>query len=378
MFKPTVVTIVGTRPEIIRLSRVIALLDSCANHVLVHTGQNNSPHLSDVFFDELEIRKPDFFLKVSTESLGAILGDTLIKTEKILSELKPDAVLILGDTNSAISAVIAKRMHIPVYHLEAGNRSFDMNVPEETNRRMVDHIADFNLAYTEHARRNLLSEGLHPRQVSVTGSPIKEIVDFYRPKIDQSNILERLSLKPKEYFLVSAHRQENVDSHSRLQNLLETLNEMYEKWQLPILVSTHPRTKNQLERLPNFTAISGVTFHEPFGFFDYNKLQLNAKCVLSDSGTISEESIILGFPAVTIRDSMERPEALDSGGIIMTGLNSSEVICGIDLVNSDQAGVKQTPPAEYEVSDFSQRVVRFIFSTLSRAHEWFGIRDTST
>lgn len=376
MTKPTVVTIVGTRPEIIRLSRVIARLDEVTNHILVHTGQNSDPNLSDVFFNDLEIRKPNYFLEVDTSSLAGTLADTLVKTEKVLMTEKPNAVLILGDTNSAISAVIAKRMHIPVYHMEAGNRSFDENVPEETNRRLVDHVADFNLAYTEHARRNLLSEGLHPRQITVTGSPIREIANFYEKKIDSSDVLKDLSLATGEYFLVSAHRQENVDSPERLNSLLETLVNIQEKWKLPVLVSTHPRTRKLLQNIPISKNLTGILFHEPFGFFDYNKLQKNAKCVISDSGTISEESLIMNFPAITIRDSMERPEALDAGGILMTGLQSDEVIRGIEFTLNARATNQIILPAEYLVNNCSNRVVNFILSTVNRHHEWLGVRKS--
>ena len=376
--KLTVVTVVGTRPEIIRLSRVIPLLDKHFNHIFVNTGQNKDPMLSKVFFDELEIRTPDLYLDVDTSTLGAVLGDTLAKIEKVFLEHQPDAVLILGDTNSAISAVLAKRMHIPVYHMEAGNRSFDENVPEETNRRLVDHVSDFNLPYTEHARRNLLAEGLPPRRIMVSGSPMREVLDSYMQKIQDSNILATLDLEPQKYFLVSAHRQENVDSPERLKDLLETLKKVHETWGLPVMVSTHPRTRKQLESIPGYKETKGVVFHEPFGFVDYNKLQLNAKCVLSDSGTISEESIILGFPAVTIRDSMERPEALEFGGIVMTGLKTANVIAGIRSVTEDGSSAKGTPsqalPAGYEVTDCSTRVVRFMLSTISRHHEWAGIR----
>ena len=376
--KLTVVTVVGTRPEIIRLSRVIPLLDKHFNHIFVNTGQNKDPMLSKVFFDELEIRTPDIYLDVNTSTLGSVLGDTLAKIEKVFVDHKPDAVLILGDTNSAISAVLAKRMHIPVYHMEAGNRSFDENVPEETNRRLVDHVSDFNLPYTEHARRNLLAEGLPPRRIMVSGSPMREVLDSYMQKIQASNILATLDLEPQKYFLVSAHRQENVDSPERLKDLLETLKKVHETWGLKIMVSTHPRTRKQLESIPGYKETNGVVFHEPFGFVDYNKLQLNAKCVLSDSGTISEESVILGFPAVTIRDSMERPEALEFGGIVMTGLKAANVIAGIRSVTEDGSSAKGTPsqslPAGYEVTDCSTRVVRFMLSTISRHHEWAGIR----
>ena len=369
----TVVTVVGTRPEIIRLSRIIPLLDKHFNHIFVNTGQNKDPMLSKVFFEELDIRTPDLYLDVDTSTLGAVLGDTLAKIEKVFLEHKPDAVLILGDTNSAISAVLAKRMHIPVYHMEAGNRSFDENVPEETNRRLVDHVSDFNLPYTEHARRNLLAEGLPPRRIMVSGSPMREVLEYYMAKIQASKILNTLELEPQKYFLVSAHRQENVDSPERLKDFLETLKNVYKSWGFPIMVSTHPRTRKLLEAIPGYKETKGVVFHEPFGFVDYNKLQLNAKCVLSDSGTISEESIILGFPAVTIRDSMERPEALESGGIVMTGLKAPNVLAGIQFVTENGNSAKLFP-AGYEVTDCSTRVVGFMLSTVSRHHEWAGIR----
>jgi UDP-N-acetylglucosamine 2-epimerase len=375
--KPTIVTIVGTRPEIIRLARVIALLDETVNHIFVHTGQNTDPKLSNIFFDELKIRKPDYYLEVNTSSLGSVLGDTLIKVEETFEKHKPNGVAILGDTNSAIAAFLAKRMQIPVYHMEAGNRSFDENVPEETNRRMIDHVSDFNLAYTEHARRNLLNEGLHPRRVLVTGSPMREIMQHYKKEINSSPILKTLNIRKNEYFLVSAHRQENVDSEIRLRNLLETLTGISETWNLPVVVSTHPRTRKQMESLPEFKEISNVVFHEPFGFFDYNQLQLNAKCVISDSGSISEESSILGFPAITIRDSMERPEALDTGSIIMTGLRKDEVLMGIESAISQRKEFETTMPLGYEVSDFSKRVVNFILSTVWRHHEWAGLREVA-
>ena len=375
--KPTIVTIVGTRPEIIRLARLIPLLDETVNHIFVHTGQNTDPKLTDIFFSELKIRKPDYFLEVNTTSLGSVLGDTLIKVEEIFIKHKPNGVAILGDTNSSIAAVLAKRMQIPVYHMEAGNRSFDENVPEETNRRMIDHAADFNLPYTEHARRNLLNEGLHPRRILLTGSPMKEILDHFKIDIEASSVLESLKLKTNEYFLVSAHRQENVDSEIRLMNLLESLTGISETWGLPVVVSTHPRTRKQMQSLPGFKEIPNVLFHEPFGFFDYNKLQINAKCVISDSGSISEESSILGFPAITIRDSMERPEALDSGSIIMTGLRKDEVLAGINAVISQRKSYENTMPPGYEVSDFSKRVVNFILSTVWRHHEWAGLREVA-
>src|SRR5438132_709911 len=280
-----VMTVVGTRPEVIRLSRVMARFDESLNHVLVHTGQNWDYRLNGVFFDELGLRAPDHILKVDTSSLGAVLGDTLRKVEEVLVREKPDAFLVLGDTNSSISAVMAKRMHVPVYHMEAGNRCFDENVPEETNRRLVDHVSDFNLVYTEHARRNLLAEGLHPRRIMLTGSPMREVLEHYRAKIDASTVLGRLELSPGGYFLVSAHREENVDDPGRLERLLACLRAVRDRWHLPLLVSTHPRTRKRLEQLaPDPASLEGIAFHEPFGFLDYVRLQMGARCVLSDSG----------------------------------------------------------------------------------------------
>jgi UDP-N-acetylglucosamine 2-epimerase (non-hydrolysing) len=372
-----VMTVVGTRPEIIRLSRVIDRLDNTdgLEHVLVHTGQNYDHQLSQVFFDDLGLRTPDHYLAVDTRSLGSVLGGVLIETERVLLEERPDAVLVLGDTNSCIAVVIAKRMRIPTYHMEAGNRCFDENVPEETNRRLVDHVADFNLAYTEHARRNLLSEGLHPRRVVVTGSPMREVLDHYRPRFDQSEALSRLGLTPGGYFLVSAHREENVDPPHRLMSLIECLRSVHNKWGLPVLVSTHPRTRKRLDALQVDLQSDAIRFVEPFGFHDYNRLQLDAACVLSDSGTISEEASILDFPAVTVRDSIERPEALDAGTIVMTGLDVADVIVAVANVIGTQAS---SLPSGYEVRDTSTRVVRFILSTAGRHAKWAGLEMGSS
>lgn len=367
-----VMTIVGTRPEIIRLSRVIALLDQTVDHVLVHTGQNYDYLLNQVFFDDLGLRAPDHLLGIDTSSLGRVLGETLLRTEEVLLAEQPDAVLILGDTNSSIAAVMAKRMRIPVYHMEAGNRCFDDNVPEETNRRLVDHVADFNLVYTEHARRNLLAEGLHPRRIILTGSPMREVLEAYRDRIDGSDVVARLGLSEGGYFLASAHREENVDSPVRLQQLLSCLVAVHSRWGLPVYVSTHPRTRKRLEALPEWSTPDGITFHEPFGFHDFNRLQLGAACVLSDSGTIAEESIILGFPAITLRDAIERPEALDTGGIMMTGLNAEDVVAAVE--ESMRGGPPGGGPAEYAIVNTSRRVVRFIMSTARRHQAWTGIR----
>lgn len=373
-----VMTVVGTRPELIRLSRVIARLDETVEHVLVHTGQNYDFALNEVFFQDLGIRKPDHLLEVDTSSLGRVLGETLIRTEEVLVEEKPDAVLILGDTNSAIAAVMAKRMRIPVYHMEAGNRCFDENVPEETNRRLVDHVADFNLVYTEHARRNLLAEGLHPRRVILTGSPMREVLDSYRPQIDASDVLTRLDLTEGGYFLVSAHREENVDAAGRLGMLLDCLVAVRAKWGLPVHVSTHPRTRKRLEALPGWAEPDGIVFHEPFGFHDFNRLQLDAACVLSDSGTVAEESAILGFPAITLRDSIERPEALDTGAIMMTGLDADDVLQAVRIAMQTErkAGtVSDVAPADYLIGNTSRRAVQFIISTARRHPSWSGIRN---
>lgn len=369
-----VMTVVGTRPELIRLSRVIARLDATVDHVLVHTGQNYDWSLNEVFFRDLGIRQPDHLLGVDTSSLGRVLGETLIRTEEVIRQEAPDALLVLGDTNSCLAAIMAKRMHVPVYHMEAGNRSFDENVPEETNRRIIDHVADFNLAYTEHARRNLLAEGLHPRRVVVTGSPMREVLDAYRDRIAASDALERLGATERGYFLVSAHREENVDSPRRLQMLLECLAAVRERWHLPVFVSTHPRTRKRLADLPGGGQLDGVHFHEPFGFHDYNRLQVSAACVLSDSGTIAEESTILGFPAVTLRDSIERPEALDTGGIVMTGLDSRDVVAAIEVAMA-AGGWTRRAPADYQVTNTSERVVSFILSTARRHKAWAGIRE---
>lgn len=369
-----VMTIVGTRPEIIRLSRVMDRLDRSVEHVLVHTGQNYDYALNQVFFDDLGLRAPDHYLKVDTSSLGRVLGETLIKSEEVLLQERPDAVLVLGDTNSCIAAVMAKRMRIPVYHMEAGNRCFDANVPEETNRRLVDHVADFNLVYTEHARRNLLAEGMHPRRVLLTGSPMREVLEHHRADIEASDALARAGLRSRGYFLASAHREENVDAPARLRQLLDCLVAVQRRWGLPVVVSTHPRTRKRLEALDGAATLEDIRFMEPFGFRDYNKLQLEAACVLSDSGTIAEESSLLGFPAVTLRESIERPEALDTGAILMTGLDPEDAVRNVAVAMADREAGPATVPVDYQVLNTSQRVVNFILSTAHRHHAWAGIR----
>jgi UDP-N-acetylglucosamine 2-epimerase (non-hydrolysing) len=370
-----VMTVVGTRPEIIRLSRVMARLDRTVDHVLVHTGQNWDPALSDIFFAELRIRQPDAFLGVDTSSLGRVLGGVLVGIEQALDRHRPDALLVLGDTNSCIAALMARRMRVPVYHMEAGNRCFDLNVPEETNRRLVDHVSDFNLAYTEHARRNLLAEGLHPRRILLTGSPMREVLEHYRQQIDASPVLDRLELSRGSYFLVSAHREETIDDPARLSRLLDCLRAVRDSWGLPVLVSTHPRTRKRLEEhAVEPGGLDGVAFHEPFGLLDYVRLQMAARCVLSDSGTVGEEAAILGFPAVTLRDSIERPEALDAGSLLMTGVDPAGLVEAIAVV-VDQAEREGVPcPADYQIPDTSRRVVDFILSTVRRHHDWAAVR----
>jgi len=380
MTKLRVMTILGTRPEIIRLSRVMAVLDRFTHHCIVHTGQNYDYELNEVFFTDLAVRKPDYFLGAGGGSLGETLGKILIESEKVLVQEKPDAVLILGDTNSAISAVIARRMKVPVYHMEAGNRSFDRNVPEETNRKIVDHISDFNLVYTEHARRHLLSEGIQHRRIYLTGSPMREVLEYYQNQILNSTILEKLKLKTKNYFVVSLHREENVDNSARLAALLETLNALAQKYKIPVVVSTHPRTRKRLDALAMRGLDPLVNFSTPFGFHDYNKLQMQAFCAISDSGTIAEESSILNFPAITPRDAIERPESLDVGCIMLTGLDRDTILSGVEAVTqfamaNAKAGIVKPVPEDYCISNTSERVVSLILGTAKLSNSWDGIRS---
>ncbi|MBI9015949.1 MAG: UDP-N-acetylglucosamine 2-epimerase (non-hydrolyzing) [Phycisphaerae bacterium] len=369
-----VLTVLGTRPEIIRLAAVMKLLDKHVDHVIVHTGQNYDYELNEIFFNELGVRKPDHFMNVDTSSLGKVYGNILIKAEEIFLEEKPDAVLILGDTNSSIAGIIAKRMKIPIYHMEAGNRSYDFNVPEEINRRIIDHISDFNLVYTEHARRHLLSEGLPHRRIYVTGSPIKEVLNDHIDQIKSSNALEELKLEKNKYFLVSTHREENVDRKESLSQLLDAFELLVQEYDYPVIVSTHPRTRNRLESLGRKVS-DKVIFMKPFGFFDYVNLQMNAKCVISDSGTICEESSMLGFPAITCRNAIERPEAMDTGSIVVTGLDPETMIAAIKLQTSDSITSKPiTVPADYQIENVSHRVVKLIIGTAKLSNQWNGIK----
>jgi len=380
MTRLKVMTILGTRPEIIRLSRVMALFDIHVDHIIVHTGQNWDYELNEVFFKDLGVRKPDHFLSVGGGTLGETLGGILSRTEKVLAAENPDAVVILGDTNSAISAIMARRMKIPVYHMEAGNRSFDRNVPEETNRRLVDHIADFNLVYTEHARRHLLSEGLEHRRINLTGSPMREVLEHYRADIMASDVLSRLELQPRSYFIASLHREENVDDKNRLTALVGALNTLAETYNMPIILSTHPRTRKRLE-------VFGLTFDtrvqdmKPFGFHDYNNLQMNAYCAISDSGTIAEEASILGFPAITPRDAIERPEGIDVGCIILTGLDPETILAGIAAIVAQfearkAADLTLVPvPPDYSITNTSERVLNLVLGTAKLSKQWDRIRE---
>lgn len=375
-FKLKVMSIVGTRPEIIRLAAVIKLLEAHVDHKMIHTGQNYDYELNQVFFEELELRKPDYYLGVDTSSLGHVLGETLIKVEEVFNAEQPDAVLILGDTNAAIAGIMAKRMKIPIFHMEAGNRSFDLNVPEEINRRIIDHIADFNLVYTENSRRHLLAEGLPHRHIYVTGSPMYEVLHQYMDKIRSSKILDTLKLEKNRYFIVSCHREENVDYPSNLRKILTILNRLAETYDMPVVVSTHPRTRKRIEALEGVEIDSRVQFLKPFGFFDYNALQLNARCAISDSGTISEESSMLNFPAVTIRQALERPEAMDAGTIILTGLDPEIVLDSVRLVIDEfeqNGGKYEKICPEYQVPNTSWRVLKLILGTARLSNRWRGI-----
>lgn len=335
MNKLKVMTIVGTRPEIIRLAEVIKKCDEYFEHILVHTGQNWDYTLNDVFFKELELREPNHFLGVVGNDLGETMGNIIAKSYQILAQERPEALLILGDTNSCLAAIAAKRLKIPVFHMEAGNRCFDQNVPEEINRRIVDVTSDVNLAYTEHARRYLLNEGMRREYTFVTGSPLPEVFHKYMPQIDASDVLTRLDLKEKNYFLVSAHREENIDNDTNFEQLMNALNYVAEHYDMPIIFSTHPRTWKRIEQ-------KGITFHKnivqlkPFGFYDYNKLQKEAFCVLSDSGSLAEESNIMGFAGVSIRTSTERPEAIDKGSVILGGITSTSITQAIDLITKQK------------------------------------------
>ena len=358
-----VMTIVGTRPEIIRLSRVIEKLDQHCNHVLVHTGQNYDYELNGVFFEELGIRKPDRFLEAAGETAADTIGQIIMAADRALDEYKPDALLLLGDTNSSLAAIAAKRRKVPIFHMEAGNRCFDFRVPEEINRKIVDHIADINLTYSEIARNYLLREGLPPDQVIKTGSPMREVIEHYSARIEASDVLATLNLTEQGYFLVSSHREENVDSPQNLQRLFDVLNALTERYDLPVIVSTHPRTRKRMEA-QGLTAHAKVLFHKPFGFLDYLKLQTCARAVLSDSGTITEESSILNFPALNLRETHERPEGMDEASVMMVGLGLDRVMQGLNILETQPRGSDRRLRlvADYSVPNVSDKMVRIIHS----------------
>ncbi len=357
-------TIVGTRPELIKMARVIAEFDQYTQHILVHTGQNYDYELNQVFFDDLGIRKPDYFLGAVGENAAQTIGQVIIKSDEVLEKENPDAVLLYGDTNSCLAVIAAKRKKIPVFHMEAGNRCFDQRVPEELNRKVLDHLSDINLVLTEHARRYLIAEGIRPETIMKTGSHMREVFDFYMPKIQASEILKTLGLQSKKYFLVSAHREENVDSPENLSNLLASLNALAEKYNFPVIVSTHPRTQKRIDQLSGIASHPLISFSKPFGFFDYNKLQLEAFCVVSDSGTITEESSLLNIPAITIRNAHERPEGMDVGTLIMSGLKPQNVLDAVHVVTTQyQQGICTLPAVDdYEAGAVSKKVLRIVMS----------------
>lgn len=363
MPKLKVMTIVGTRPEIIRLSRTIFKLDQHCDHVLVHTGQNYDYELNEVFFSELGIRKPDAFLEAAGATVAETIGQVIMAADKAMEQYQPEALLLLGDTNSALAAIAAKRRKIPIFHMEAGNRCFDFRVPEEINRRIVDHTADIHLPYSEIARNYLLREGLPPDQVIKTGSPMREVIDHYMSGIEGSDVLQRLGLKAQRYFIVSSHREENVDSPENLQKLFAILNALAERYQMPVIVSTHPRTRKRMDAL-GLTALPLVQFLKPFGFLDYVKLQTQARAVLSDSGTITEESSILNFPALNLREVHERPEGFEEASVIFVGLSIDRVLQGLDILQTQPRGSERRLRlvTDYAPDNVSDKILRIIQS----------------
>lgn len=362
MFK--IMTIVGTRPELIKMSRVIAELDLYTKHILVHTGQNYDYELNQIFFDDLNIRKPDYFLEAAGKNAAQTIAQVIEKSDEVMREEKPDAVLLYGDTNSCLAVIAAKRQKIPVFHMEAGNRCFDQRVPEELNRKVLDHLSDINFVLTEHARRYLIAEGIRPELIIKTGSHMREVLDFYLPKIKASDILKRLNLYAGKFFIVSIHREENVDTVQNLLDLVETLNALAEAYSCPVIVSTHPRTKKLLCDLELGQLSPHIQFLKPFGFFDYIKLQMEALCVVSDSGTITEETSLLNLPAVTIRNTHERPEGMDVGTLIMSGLKKDRVLDAVRVTIAQYDKNERTMDvvADYEAKSASKQILRVVMS----------------
>ena len=358
-----VMTIVGTRPEIIKMSRVIAEISQFVDHILVHTGQNYDYELNEIFFEDLGVPRPDHYLEAARDSAAGTIGAVIAAADRVMEEEAPDALMLYGDTNSCLSVISAKRRKIPVFHFEAGNRCFDQRVPEELNRKIVDHLSDINMPLTEHARRYLLDEGLPPDRVIKTGSPMKEILEYHRADIDGSDALERMDLESGKFFLVSAHREENVDFEENLGNLLESLDAIAKKYAYPVIVSTHPRTRMRLDELGSSDHDERIRFMKPIGFFDYVKLQMEAACVISDSGTITEESSILDFPAIAIRNAHERPEGMDEGVLIMSGLEREAVLRALDVVMSgSRGGSRRRVVSDYDVDNFAMKAVRIVLS----------------
>ncbi len=378
--KTKVMTIVGTRPEIIKLSRVISELDKFTNHTLVHTGQNYDYELNEIFFKDLEIRKPDYFLNAVGKSTAETISKVINESDKIIEKVKPDAVLLYGDTNSCLSVISAKRKQVPIFHMEAGNRCFDQRVPEEINRKIVDHLSDINMPLTEHAKQYLISEGIDPSTIIKTGSCMKEILEYYSGKIEKSTIHKKLGLKSKNYFLVSAHREENVDYQENLGSLLLSLNSISEEYGLPVIVSTHPRTKDRLEKMKNkIKPHRLISFLKPMGFFDYINLQKNSYCVISDSGTITEESSILKFPAIMIRQAHERPEGMDEGTLIMSGLEKERIKESISVVTEQyKNGIIPNIVEDYNEENVSQKVVKIILSYIDYINRTVWRKESSS
>ncbi|ABX31997.1 UDP-N-acetylglucosamine 2-epimerase [Petrotoga mobilis SJ95] len=369
-----IMTIVGTRPELIKLSLVIKELDKHTNHILVHTGQNYDYELNQIFFKDLEIRKPNYYLNVAEENLAKTIAKIIEKSDEVMEIEKPEAILIYGDTNSCLSVIPAKRRKIPIFHMEAGNRCFDQRVPEELNRKIIDHLSDINMVLTEHARRYLIREGINPETIIKVGSSLVEIFEHFKSKIQNSNILNELGLKEKDYIVISLHREENVDNPRNFDNFLKSLSNIQKYYDKKIIISTHPRTRKKIEQNATFFKDDNISFLKPFGFFDYVKLETNSFCVLSDSGTITEEASILKFPAVTLRQAHERPEGMDEGTLIMTEINSDSIINAINIVtNQAKEGFELKTVSDYESKNVSQKVIRIIVSYIEYVNRtvWF-------
>ena len=372
-----VMTIVGTRPELIKMSRVIAELDQCLDHVLVHTGQNYDYELNQIFFEDLEIRKPDYFLDAAGSSPSKTIAEVISKADEVLAKERPDAVLLYGDTNSCLAVIAAKRHQVPVFHMEAGNRCFDQRVPEELNRKVLDHLSDINLVLTEHARRYLLAEGIRPETIMKTGSHMQEVLNYYMPKISVSTILEQEELEEGKFIIVSAHREENVDSQENLSDLLDSLQALADTYQFPVIVSTHPRTRKRLDQFGVANDHPLIRFTRPFGLLDYIKLQMSAFCILSDSGTITEEASLLNLPAITVRNAHERPEGMDQGTLIMSGLKKERVLEAVKVVTTQHDRAERVFPAvpDYEAGPVSKQVVRIVLSYIDYVNRTVWHKD---